>query len=242
MITGSSDSATDDLQHAIRYTAAAGMLDLGLLPGTAQSVAFATSADGSVVVGGSDDGDTSNAFRWTLAGGTMQSLGELGGNNYARAYAISPDGTIVGGAGAFPDGDHAFVWTATLGIVDLNTYLPSLGADLTGWQLIAVRGFSADSSVIVGEGTLNGAYRAFLVRGLRWCNCHNPADVAALGGAPGCDGQVTADDIVYYLAQFFAANLAVADIVGLGGAGGPDGQITPDDLVAFLAAFFAGCP
>ncbi|MGH7133163.1 MAG: GC-type dockerin domain-anchored protein [Phycisphaerales bacterium] len=71
--------------------------------------------------------------------------------------------------------------------------------------------------------------------------CSSRADVARLGGLPGCDGQLTADDVVYYLAQFFANNAAVADLVGLGGGGGPDGLITVDDLVAFLAAFFAGC-
>lgn len=72
-------------------------------------------------------------------------------------------------------------------------------------------------------------------------SCPNKADVAGLGGAPGCDGQITVDDLVYYLAQFFAGDAGTADLVGLGGAGGPDGMITVDDLVAFLSAFFAGC-
>ncbi|MGH7131018.1 MAG: GC-type dockerin domain-anchored protein [Phycisphaerales bacterium] len=73
-------------------------------------------------------------------------------------------------------------------------------------------------------------------------SCPNVADVAGLGGTSACDGQTTVDDIVFYLAQFFAGNASVADLVSLGGGGGPDGLITPDDLVAFLAAFFAGCP
>lgn len=67
------------------------------------------------------------------------------------------------------------------------------------------------------------------------------ADVAGLGGAPGADGQLSVDDIVYYLGQFFNANVAVADIAGLGGSPGADLQITVDDLVLFLARFFAGC-
>ena len=73
-------------------------------------------------------------------------------------------------------------------------------------------------------------------------SCPNKADVAGLGGSPGCDGQLTTDDLIFYLEQFFANNAAVADLVGLGGAGGPDGLITADDLVAFLSAFFVGCP
>lgn len=73
-------------------------------------------------------------------------------------------------------------------------------------------------------------------------SCRNKADVAHVGGVPGCDGLVTVDDIVYYLNQFFANNAAVADIVGIGGVGPPEGAVTVDDLVAFLSAFFAGCP
>ena len=74
-----------------------------------------------------------------------------------------------------------------------------------------------------------------------WRQC-GIADVASLGGTGGDDGQLTVDDLVYYLAQFFSGSTAVADLTDLGGTGGPDGQITVDDLVAFLGAFFAGCP
>lgn len=73
-------------------------------------------------------------------------------------------------------------------------------------------------------------------------SCSSQADVAGLGGTSGCDGQITADDLVFYLARFFANDFDVADIVGLGGGSGADGRITADDLVAFLSAFFSGCP
>ena len=72
-------------------------------------------------------------------------------------------------------------------------------------------------------------------------SCANKADVSYLGGAPGCDGQVTADDIVFYLSRFFANDTGVADLVGPGGLTGPDGQVTADDLIAFLSAFFTFC-
>ncbi|MGH7130880.1 MAG: GC-type dockerin domain-anchored protein [Phycisphaerales bacterium] len=71
--------------------------------------------------------------------------------------------------------------------------------------------------------------------------CPNKADVARLGGAFGCDEQLSADDIVVFLTAFFANDLTIADIVGLGGNPTPDGTITTDDLIAFLAAYFAGC-
>jgi hypothetical protein len=72
--------------------------------------------------------------------------------------------------------------------------------------------------------------------------CRNVADVAGVGGGPGCDGEATVDDLVYYLGEFFSDDRAVADIVGLGGSPIRDGQITVDDLVAYLNAFFTGCP
>ena len=68
-----------------------------------------------------------------------------------------------------------------------------------------------------------------------------PCDVAGLGGSPFGDGDITIDDIVYYLDRFFATDLAVADIASLGGMPTPDGSLTADDLIAFLSSFFSGC-
>lgn len=73
------------------------------------------------------------------------------------------------------------------------------------------------------------------------CAC-GLADVAGLGGGSVPDGQLTADDIVVFLAAFFANNPAIADVGTLGGGAGADGQLTVDDIVVFLGAFFAGCP
>lgn len=119
----------------------------------------------------------------------------------------------------------------------------SMSGGIPGAQVMTALAARPDGSVLVGglfsmAGTQKSPYFA-IWRGP--CGC-GIADVAGLGGNPGSDGVLTPDDIVYYLAQFFANNLAVADLVGLGGSGGPDGAITPDDLVAFLAAFFTSCP
>ncbi|MGH7132158.1 MAG: DUF7453 family protein [Phycisphaerales bacterium] len=69
----------------------------------------------------------------------------------------------------------------------------------------------------------------------------NAADVASLGGAPGPDALLTADDVVVFLSAFFAGEVAVADVGSLGGQAAPDGELTVDDVVVFLAAFFSGC-
>ncbi|MGH7131897.1 MAG: immunoglobulin domain-containing protein [Phycisphaerales bacterium] len=72
-------------------------------------------------------------------------------------------------------------------------------------------------------------------------NCPNAADVAGFGNTLGCDGQITVDDLVLFLAHFFGNDVAVADIVGPGG-GPPEGAVTVDDLTRFLSLFFSGCP
>lgn len=101
-------------------------------------------------------------------------------------------------------------------------------------QFNAVNG--ADYYIRLGNfsSNVNGGTGQFLI-----IAC--PADVAGLGGSAGGDGQLTPDDLVYFLQQFFNNNLAVCDIAILGGNPGSDGQITPDDLVYFLSLFFSNC-
>jgi hypothetical protein len=67
------------------------------------------------------------------------------------------------------------------------------------------------------------------------------ADIAGLGGSPGPDGDLTADDVITFIAGFFASQ-SISDVAGLGGQLGADGQWTVDDVIAFLNAFFGGCP
>lgn len=158
------------------------MQDIGTLPGITNSAqAFATNADGNVVVGityVSGIGATARPFRWVsdgAGGGTMQSLGLLAGTTTGQANSVNGDGTVVVG---YCEG-KAFVWTQSLGIVDLNVYLPTLGVDLTGWTLRSAYGVSADGTAIVGGGMYNGDVRGFVVQGL-------PVACAAagIGGQP----------------------------------------------------------
>jgi len=125
VVVGESFIATGS--RAIAWTAADGLMNLGVLPGgTADSVAYGVSADGSVIVGQSDDGNFAEggtAFRWTQATG-MVALGNLGGpTNYGYAYQTSDDGTIIMGSmddghpGQFGGiGFQTFRWTAATGM------------------------------------------------------------------------------------------------------------------------------
>jgi autotransporter-associated beta strand protein/probable HAF family extracellular repeat protein len=135
---------------AFRWTAATGVVDLGTLgplgsPGTPGlvpgyfSYAIGVSADGSVVVGSSDN----QAFRWTANGG-MVGLGFLGGGNYSYANGVSGNGAVVVGASALSGTTSllAFRWTATGGMANLGS--------LSGSNFSSANAASTDGSVIVG--------------------------------------------------------------------------------------------
>jgi uncharacterized membrane protein len=94
---------------AIRWTAAGGMVALGL----PYSQAFGVNGDGSVVVGAGG----SEAFRWTAAQG-MQSIQSLltaacvntAGWTLISATAVSGDGQTIVGYGRDPNGkDQAWI-------------------------------------------------------------------------------------------------------------------------------------
>ncbi len=108
--------------RASRWTADTGWIELGLGLRDAQ----ATSADGSVIVGGDDIG---RGFRWTAGGGAVF-LGP------GRAYGVSADGSVVaGGSDSSP-----WRWTAAEGTVPLMPSYQGGASDV-----------SADGSVLVGE-------------------------------------------------------------------------------------------
>lgn len=159
--TGLLDQLGHTLYHAFRSTADGQVSDLGTLgnvPGV--SIATATNADGSVVVGQSATSLTdafgatlSHAFRWTSNDG-MTDLGTLEdvvGNS--RANGTNADGSVVVGfsiAPQDPNGSsyyHAFRWTCTGGMLDLGTINNTAGFS-------AANAISGDGSVVVGESAI----------------------------------------------------------------------------------------
>ena len=178
-IIGTSDDAGGNFL-AVRWTSGGGIESLGVLPGFEMSDAFATSANGSVIVGSSGllDFTSARAFRWT-AGGGMQSLGSLGTDLQSEASSVTADGAIIAGSsGDDTSGYRAFLWSSDLGILDLNTYLPTLGIDLSGWTLRNAT-ISADGTALTGSGSFNGDTRVWLVSGIP---TPGAAAVLALGG------------------------------------------------------------
>ncbi len=238
-------SATPTRDRAFRWTSGGGMENLGVLPGHASSIAFAISGNGAVVAGVSNPPPSpsfplgSTAFRWTSSGG-MQGLGILTGFDFSETSGVNGDGSaIVGGCGS-NSGGVAFLWTPALGMVDLNTYLPTLGLNLAGWRLDRAAAISSNGSVITGNGTFNGQDRVWVVSG-----------IPTPGASPVCladvvrDNVVDGNDFITFINSFSAGDVtidAAADVAG-GGASGlaPDGIIDGSDFVAFINAFSAGC-
>ncbi|MGE3108690.1 MAG: GC-type dockerin domain-anchored protein [Phycisphaerales bacterium] len=208
--------------EAFRWTASTGMVGLGFLPDGIDSWATDANADGSVIVGLARNSDGRLvATKWTASDG-MVTLGTLAGDTGSYAGAVSADGQIVVGDSTLPGGPHAFLWTNTTGMVDLNTYLPTLGIDLTGWTLRSASGISPNGLHITGQGIHNGRDEA-------WIATVTPPCAPDLNG----DAVVNSQDFFAYLGFFFGG-LPQADF-------NHDGSTTSQDFFDFLAAFFTGC-
>lgn len=159
VIVGSSDSSQGT--QAYRWTSETGMVGLGdLAGGQFASVAKATSADGSVVVGWgtsgafSSPGNGRQAIRWTSSEG-MVGLGFLPeGSAGGEARAVSGDGQIIVGKTInLSNAEEAFVWTKAAGMRRLSDALIAGGATgLQGWTLTVANGISADGQWVTGWG------------------------------------------------------------------------------------------
>lgn len=155
-VTGFSSNGTSEVAYV--WTESTGMQALPSVGTNEFSAGLAISADGSVVAGY----EGLYAARWS--NGTGLSLGTVDGGTFSVAYSISGDGLVIGGLGDNAAGDAvATIWTESLGMVDLNTYLPSLGVDLTGWSLSVTTGISFDGTTIVGAGMYEGVERGWIV-------------------------------------------------------------------------------
>jgi uncharacterized protein with beta-barrel porin domain len=174
-------SAQDGSVQAFRWTASSGMVGLGFLPGNNTSRALSTNADGSVIVGDSDNvgslGANQQAFRWTQTLG-IKGLGFLPGDSSSFARGVTADGsTVVGGSYAISGNQllsgQGFRWTQATGMVGLG-FLP--GGNFS--QAFAV---SADGSVIVGSASrlVNGSIVA-PERGFLWDQVFGMQDLRQL--------------------------------------------------------------
>lgn len=135
VVVGMSTQTVNGNEHreAFRWTAAAGMVGLGVLDGYTHSGANAVNADGNVIVGTSSDNNVgSKAFRWE-AGSGIQSIEDwltasgIDTSNLVEtatsAFGVSGDGTIVVGS---LDNGHAYLARGESGLIDVAGFYNSL--------------------------------------------------------------------------------------------------------------------
>jgi len=164
--------------HAFLYSNGA-MSDLGTLGG-AGSWASGINSNGQVV-GYSATAGNAATHAFLYSNGAMSDLGTLGGVG-SWATGINNNGQVVGySATAGNAAEHAFLYSGG-SMLDLNNLLsPGLG-----WMLSEARGIN-DLGQIVGTGTINGQYHAFLMTPVAVAGCPNapnyvyPNDTGALG-------------------------------------------------------------
>ncbi len=179
VVVGSSTTPASLATEAFRWTQQTGMVGLGFLPDGNASAAYATTFDGSVVVGQSN-GACNEPFRWILripstGQGDMAGLGDLpGGPCLAAATGTSDDGSVVVGlASPGTPANEAFHWTdpneGGAGMVALGT--------LPGANLSAANAVSDDGNVVVGLSTNATETTAF-----RWTQT---LGMTNLGDLPG---------------------------------------------------------
>jgi photosystem II stability/assembly factor-like uncharacterized protein len=148
-------NGTTSYAHAVAWTQADGIIDLGSLhSGINRSTrADAVSGDGSVIAGWQDFNGPWKAARWKKTGPATYSQEYLlinpNGdptdefNQLGQAGAVSADGIWVGG-----QGDYAFlnpwIWSETTGLVDLGDM--NLDPGTRG----RVSGINHDGSIVVG--------------------------------------------------------------------------------------------
>ena len=176
VVAGESPSRSPVISlKSVRWDSAGSIQRVGAFPGVNPS-GFARDVDdaGIYVVGrggslNSQPDNGSEAYRWSVAGGT-EGLGDLPGDRFfSEARGISGDGEVVVGYSQSSNGNEAFRWTSSGGMVGLG--------DLAGGAFNSfAQDASKDGSVIVGFGSSNNGSEAF-----RWTS----AGFTALGDLSG---------------------------------------------------------
>jgi len=183
-VVGRINSSSDC--QAFRWSSASGMVCLGKLPSkktadgsvearslsrTRGSCAYGITADGSVVVGLSEN----QACSWK-ADGSMVKLGRLRGSRSCVATAVSDDGSVIVGLATLPNSWLSFlfpddvsppivpfIWDSVNGMRGPKSVLTKdYHLDLSGWKLTCITGIPADGKTIVGAGEHNGHAEAWI--------------------------------------------------------------------------------
>ena len=163
-VIGRSDTALG-ATDAFVWSAAAGMTDLGNLPGANDSAAMAINNMG--VVTGASNGVPAvppRAFRWSAADG-MRDLGAFmpGIGSYSSGTALNDAGLIAGNSDATQSGRHAFVWTQASGMLDIDAF----NSNYSEPTAVTADGRVAGYYAVPGTDNLNHAFLWSAAAGMR---------------------------------------------------------------------------
>ncbi len=228
------DGSSSSGVRAYRWSAATGMQDLGVPAGFISSDGYAISGNGMVVVGtGKSSPATYAGVRWTQQNG-MQSLGTLDGYAATTMLGLNYDGSLAVGRSTLTLGGydhHAVLWSQATGLVDLNTYLPTVGVNLAGWILKQASGISAQGDRICGWGWHNNETRGWVVQlpplvAMCYANCDHSTSPPILN----------ANDFQCFLNAFAVGN----SLANCDNSTSPP-TLNANDFQCFLNRFAAGC-
>jgi uncharacterized membrane protein len=128
--------------HAIKWTAAGGIEDLGSSVSGRSTRANAANSDGTIIAGWQD---ASSGFRqgaiWT--NGVQSLITHSNGDRATEAGAISADGVWACGGQGFSNDYQAWKWSLATGIIDIGP------APVSGWRGAAT-GLTIDGTTAVG--------------------------------------------------------------------------------------------
>jgi probable HAF family extracellular repeat protein len=131
------------------------MKNLGALGGSG-SQAFAINQKGQIAGAAYTKDGALHAF--ITAGGKLKDLGVIAGGDTSWGFGINDSGVVVGQGTYGQSGNyHAFVSEGKK-MKDLNNLIPAN----SGWDLYVANGING-AGRIVGSGTYNGTFHAFLL-------------------------------------------------------------------------------
>jgi probable HAF family extracellular repeat protein len=152
--------------HAVLWSAAGAIQDLGTLGGT-NSTAIDINASGQVIGSSQIAGDAAtHFFLWSSATG-MQDLNTLLGP-ITSVVEINDAGQISGTYTTAGGASHAFLYTPSTGLLDLGTL---------GGEASAPTGLNNNGQVVGSSTTSSGATHAFL-----WTPTDGMEDITAITG------------------------------------------------------------
>lgn len=161
--------AAGDAAHPFRWTAAAGVEDLGVTPAFPAPASGRVLNDGGVIAGVSTiDDEFTRVFVWTRAGGiaAIDTLGSV----ESHAVAVGAGGEVAGNRLPSFDagGDRPFLWSRATGMVDLG-----IGRGTTAW----VNAMTPALHIAGGIGYGDGRHRA-----MSWTRRSGMRELGTLGG------------------------------------------------------------